>query len=94
MYQVDVYVRVCRACLVEGQNIRNIASEFGLNRRTVQKMLKHAVLAGYQRKQIVHQPKLGPYLEFIVQLIAEDKTRPKKQRHTAKRIFTRLQEVR
>jgi len=94
MYRVDVYVRVRRACLVEGRSIRSVASEFGLNRRTVQKMLKHAIPAGYQRKQVMHQPKLGPHLEFIDQLITEDKARPKKQRHTAKRIFARLQEER
>ena len=37
--------------------------------------------------------KIGPYLERIAQIIEEDKTVPKKQRHTAKGIYERLREM-
>ncbi len=33
---------------------------------------------------------MGPYLQIIDQWLAEDKDRPKKQRHTARRIYDRL----
>jgi len=36
--------------------------------------------------------KLGPYVERIAQILAEDRTVPEKQRHTAQRIFERLVE--
>ena len=39
------------------------------------------------------KPKIGPYLERIAQIIDEDKYYPKKQRHTAKRIFERITEM-
>jgi transposase len=39
------------------------------------------------------KPKIGTYLERIAQIIDEDKYYPKKQRHTAKRIFERIKEM-
>lgn len=38
------------------------------------------------------QRKLGPYLERMQEILSSDKELPKKQRHTAKRIFERLAE--
>jgi hypothetical protein len=34
---------------------------------------------------------MGPYLEQIAQIIEENRALPKKQRHTAKRIYERIQ---
>jgi len=45
---------------------------------------------GYQRKKPVAKPMLGPWLGIIDQILEDDKTQPKKQRHTAKRIWDRL----
>ena len=53
-------------------------------------MLRYAVTPGYQRQQPVKRPKLGPWLGAIDAILEEDKRRPAKQRHTAKRIFERL----
>jgi hypothetical protein len=53
-------------------------------------MLRYAVPPGYQRQQPVKRPKLGPWLSAIDAILEEDKRRPAKQRHTAKRIFERL----
>ncbi len=38
------------------------------------------------------RPKLDPFIAIIDAILAEDKGRPKKQRHTAKRIFERLRD--
>ncbi|MFC1881487.1 hypothetical protein ACFL2S_08360 [Thermodesulfobacteriota bacterium] len=38
------------------------------------------------------KPKIGDYLEQIAQIIESDKSLPKKQRHTAKRIYERIKE--
>jgi transposase len=94
MYQVDVYLRVRQACLVEGKSVRCVAREFGINRRTAQKIVANPIPPGYIRKREPHRPKLSPYIEFIDQILEEDKTRPKKQRHTIQRLFNRLQEER
>jgi transposase len=69
-----------------------VAREFGLSRETVRKMLQYAVPPGYQRQQPVKKPKLGPWLGVIDAILNDDKQRPAKQRHTAKRIFERLKE--
>src|SRR5450631_2510593 len=69
-----------------------VAKEFGLSRETVRKMLQYAVPPGYQRQQPINRPKLGPWLGVIDAIVEDDKQRPVKQRHTAKRIFERLKE--
>jgi transposase len=89
---VEIYGRVRRAVRVEGRSQRAVAREFGLSRETVRKMLQYAVPPGYQRQQPIKRPKLGPWLGVIDAILDDDKQRPAKQRHTAKRIFERLRE--
>jgi transposase len=83
---VEIYWRVRRAVRVEGRSQRAVAREFGLSRDTVRKMLQYAVPPGYQRQQPIRRPKLGPWLGVIDAILNDDKQRPAKQRHTAKRI--------
>ena len=92
MYEVELYGRVRRAVRVEGRSQRAVAKEYGLSRDTVRKMLQYAVPPGYQRQQPIKRPKLGPWLGVIDAILNDDKQRPVKQRHTAKRIFERLKE--
>ena len=90
MYRVDVYLRVRRAAMVEGKSIREVSREFGLHRDTVRKMLAYSVPPGYQRQSAARRPKLEPYTGVIDRILEDDLGLPKKQRHTAKRIFERL----
>ena len=90
MYKVEVYARVRRVVQVDGMSIRQAAREFGLSRKTIRKMLQYSLPPGYERKKPVARPKLGPWLGIIDQILAEDPSQPKKQRHTAKRIWDRL----
>jgi transposase len=53
-------------------------------------MLRYAVPPGYRRQQPPKRPKLGPWVGVIDAILENDKQQPKKQRHTAKRIFERL----
>ena len=78
--------------MVEGMSVREAAREFGLHRDTVRKMLQYSVPPGYRRSKPAHRPKLEPYVGVIDQLLEWDREAPKKQRHTAKRIFERLRE--
>ncbi len=90
VYKVEVYARVRRAVQVDGMSIRQAAREFGLARKTIRKMLQFSLPPGYERKKPVRRPKLGPWLGIIDQILLDDQTQPKKQRHTAKRIWDRL----
>ena len=90
MYTVELYARVRRAVLVEGKSRRAVAREFGLARKTVSKMLEYSLPPGYRRQKPIRRPKLGPWLGVIDAIVEDDQQRPKKQRHTAWRIFERL----
>ena len=90
MKAVDLYARVRRACHVEGMSRRQAARVFGIDPKTVAKMLRFAVPPGYRRSKPVVRPKLDPFVPVIDRILAEDRGRPRKQRHTARRIFERL----
>jgi transposase len=92
MFKVELYGRVRRAVLVDGVSQRTAAREFGISRKSVRKMVAFSVPPGYQRQQPVKRPKLGPWVGVIDAMLEEDKTRPTKQRHTAKRVWERLKE--
>ena len=89
---MELYGRVRRAVFVEGKSQRAVAQEFGVARETVRKMLRYSAPPGYRREEPVKRPKLGPWLGVIDAILEDDKNRPIKQRHTAKRIFDRLRE--
>jgi transposase len=90
MKAVDLYARVRRACHVEGMSRRQAARLFGIDPKTVAKMLRFSVPPGYRRSKPAARPKLDPLVPVIDQVLAEDESRPRKQRHTARRIFERL----
>ena len=87
---MELYARVRRACMVEGMSTREAARVFGLHRDTVRKMLQYSVPPGYRRQSPPRRPKLDPYRGVIDRILDEDLSLPKKQRHTAKRIYDRL----
>ena len=92
MYKVDVYLRVRRTVMVEGVSIREAARVFGLHRDTVRKMLTYSVPPGYRRQSAPRRHKLQPYIGVIDQILEKVHGAPRKQRHTAKRIFERLRD--
>ncbi len=92
MKTVELYARVRHAVLIEGISERAAAARFGINARTVSKMLKFSVPPGYVRTKPPFRPKLDEFTGVIDAILAADKDRPKKQRHTSKRIFERLRD--
>ncbi len=69
---------------------RSAARHFGISRESVKKMLSFSVPPGYRRTAPIKRPKLDGFTEIIDQWLRDDVGRPRKQRHTAKRIFERL----
>jgi transposase len=90
MKAVDLYARVRRACHVEGMSQRQAARLFGIDPKTVAKMLRFSVPPGYRRSKPPVRPKLAGVTGVIDRILEEDRGRPGKQRHTARRIFQRL----
>ena len=89
IHTVELYRKVRLACR-EGMSERAAARHFGISRESVRKMLRFSVPPGYRRTAQVRRPKLDGFTELIDQWLEEDRRRPRKQRHTAKRVFDRL----
>ena len=92
MYSVDIYSRVRRACLKDGMSAREAARYFNKDRKTIAKMLRHALPPGYRRSEAPRRPTLDDYVGVIDEILRTDEALIKKQRHTAKRIFERLRD--
>ena len=92
MKDVDLYAKVRHAVRIEGLSKRAVARRFGIDPRTVDKMLEFSVPPGYRRSKPPVRPKLGAFITIIDAILAEDKSRPRKQQHTSKRIFERLRD--
>ena len=90
MKRVELYARVRHAVMIEGLSQREAARRFGIDPRTVGKMLRYSVPPGYVRRRPPVRPKLNPFIGVIDRIVDEDKERPKKQRHTSKRVPTAI----
>jgi transposase len=92
MKQVELYAQVRYAVQIEGLSKRAAARRFGIDPRTVGKMMSFSVPPGYVRTKPPVRPKLDPFIAIMDKILADDKGRPKKQQHTSKRIFERLRD--
>ena len=92
MKGVELYGRVRHAVRIEGLSHREAARRFGIDPRTVAKMMVFSVPPGYRRSAPPARPKLDPLIGIIDRILEEDKSRQAKQRHTSKRIFERLRD--
>jgi transposase len=89
---VELYRKVRHAYFRQGMSKRGIARHFGISRDSVDKMIVYSVPPGYRRTAPVKRPKLDGFTEIIDQWLGEDADRPRKQRHTAKRVLDRLRD--
>src|SRR5271170_2862449 len=87
---MENWSEIRRRILVEGVSRRQILRETGMHWRTLRKMLKHSEPPGYQQSKPRTKKKLEAYVGTIEQILKEDQAMPRKQRHTAKRIWERL----
>lgn len=79
----------------QDKNISQIASETGLNRKTVSKyvdMEDFNTPSPTPASEKEHESKLDPFKPLIEEWLEADKLAPRKQRHTAKRIYRRLRD--
>jgi transposase len=91
MLKVDQYNYIRTANRVYGKTIKQIARETGHSRNTIKKILR-GEHNGYKTRADQPYPVLGPHIAVIDQWLTDDKGQPKKQRHTAVRVYHRLQQ--
>jgi hypothetical protein len=87
--KVELFEQIRRDYEHGGGTIRGIAKKLGIHRR----MVREAVLSAVpmERKTPVRErPKLQPAIAFIDALLEADHKVPRKQRHTAHRIWCRI----
>jgi transposase len=88
--EMEMWRDIRRRILAEGKGKRQICREYGIHFRTLQKILENSEPPGYRQSKPREKRKIGSYIPFIEEALTEDRKAPRKQRHTAKRIFDRL----
>ena len=73
-------------------SIRELARRHGVHRRAVRQALESAVPPPKRSPEVRPAPKLGVYRAVIDEILEADREAPRKQRHTARRIWQRLVE--
>jgi transposase len=87
--KVELYEQIRKAHDREELSIRELAKQFGVHRRSVREALASPIPP--PRKPVERpSPAIGPWTATIDSWLAEDEKVPKKQRHTARRIWQRL----
>jgi transposase len=71
---------------------RAAMKQYGLGWHTLKKILTHDEPPGYRLSRPRKKRKLEPFLPIIHQILEDDRQAPRKQRHTAHRIFERLRD--
>lgn len=89
---MESWKEVRRLVLTNELSQRAACKKFGLGWHTLKKILAHAEPPGYRTRQPRKKRKLEPFLPVIHQILEADREAPKKQRHTARRIFERLRD--
>ena len=71
MKGVELYGRVRYAVQIEGLSHRAAARRFGIDPRTVAKMMKFTAPPGYVRTKPPAKPKLDPFIPVIDRILFE-----------------------
>jgi transposase len=90
--EMKTWAEIRYSVLREEKSKRGVLRETGLHWTTLEKILQHSEPPGYRLSKERPKPKIGPFLDRIADLLESDKQVPKKQRHTAKRIYERIKE--
>jgi transposase len=88
---VELFERIRREYEHGVGTIRAVAKELGVHRRMVRQALASA-LPPEKKAPERAEPRLGPVKEFIDGILESDRRAPRKQRHTARRIYIRIRQ--
>jgi transposase len=89
MSRVELYERIRRDSREEGLSVRALATRHHVHRRTVREALASATPPG-RKAPVRESTALGPWTEIIRGWLTADLRAPRKQRHTARRVWQRL----
>jgi transposase len=89
---VELYQKVRHAVIIDGMSRRAAARYYGIDRKTVEKMLVFPEPPQHGRCGVSYSGKLSGHTEIIDQILIDDRSVHAKQRHTGTRIFERLRD--
>jgi transposase len=87
--KVELYEQIRREYEFGAGSIIGVARKLGVHRRTVREAVRSALPARRKKTERPHL-KIGPAAAFIDAVLEADRKAPRKQRHTAKRIWERI----
>jgi transposase len=87
---MELWTEIRRRVLTGELSKRQASAAYGINYRTVCKIVDQSEPPPFQAAQPRARPVLGPFLPIIQQILDTDRHAPPKQRHTARRIYDRL----
>lgn len=87
---MEMWTEVRQRVLTGELSKRRACEEYGINWRTLEKILEHVEPPGYQQSRQRPRPVMEAVLPVIFEILETDRNSPKKQRHSARRIFNRL----
>ncbi len=88
--RVELFEQIRRDRDREGLSVHALARRHGVHRRTVRQALDSALPPARKRPRGRPAPKLGPYRPLIDSWLTADREAPRKQRHSARRVWERL----
>jgi len=94
MFSMDQVHHIRELFYYQGLNMAEIAEKVGCNWKTVRKYIDQEDFnppKPVPEKEVVHESKLDQFKPIIDQWLTDDTKAPRKQRHTAKRVFRRLE---
>jgi transposase len=91
MLTVEDYCKI-RLAHRDGLSIRQIARRFSHSRRKIRQVLEESEPRPYTLQRDRPAPRLGPYKTLIEQILSEDRQAPRKQQHTAAKLYRRLRD--
>ena len=89
--KVELFEQIRREHEFGGASIRALARKFGVHRRMIRQALQDA-LPPQRKRPHRESPRLGPVKQIIDNILESDRQAPRKQRHTAHRIYIRLRQ--